>query len=245
MTAKMAATLDFVSGGRLDFFFDPYAGRRAEADAYGLPAVDDDTALAQFEEAVHLIRRMWSEEKPSFQGQYYRIENAICHPGPVQQPSIPLWIGTSGSAAPERRPYLQELAHIIARHADWWNITPCSVETMRGALDLLRSGCAANGRDYGAIRKSFETQILLADSPAQLKRWQERIDAANPHYGDWDELGRRFLIGDVETVTRRLRDYADLGVECFMLWWMDYPAPDGLRLFAEKVMPYFRDKKTT
>jgi len=44
----------------------------------------------------------------------------------------------------------------------------------------------------------------------------------------------------VETVTRRLRDYAGLGVECFMLWFMDYPSQDGLRLFAEKVMPSFR-----
>ena len=60
------------------------------------------------------------------------------------------------------------------------------------------------------------------------------------HRADLRQLGERFLIGDVKTVTRRLRDYTDLGVECFMLWFMDYPARDGLRLFAEKVMPNFR-----
>jgi alkanesulfonate monooxygenase SsuD/methylene tetrahydromethanopterin reductase-like flavin-dependent oxidoreductase (luciferase family) len=235
MTAKMAATLDFISGGRLDFFFDPYAGQRADAQAYGL--VDDGSAIARFEEALDLIKRMWSEDKPSYRGKYYAIEEAVCLPRPVQKPSIPIWIGTSGNGSPERR---RQISEIMSRHADWWNITPASIDTMRDALGVLRNACAANGRDYKTIRKSFETQILVAESAADLGRWRQRIEAANPGYGDWEKLGERFVIGDVKTVTRRLRDYVDLGVECFMLWFMDYPARDGLRLFAEKVMPHFR-----
>lgn len=237
ITAKMVATLDFISSGRVDFFFDPYAGPRPEADAYGLPTADDGEALGRFEEALAVIARMWSEEKPSYRGKYYTIDEAICVPRPVQQPSIPLWIGTSGNIAPERRDAIND---IISRHADWWNITPASIATVGEALNALKSACTANGTDYGGISKSFETQILIADSEADLKRWQERIEAANPGYGDWRSLGERFLIGDVKTVTKRLRDYADLGVECFMLWFMDYPASDGLRLFAEKVMPDFQ-----
>ena len=234
MTAKMPATLDFISGGRLDFFFDPYAGQRADSQAYGL--VDDGSAIARFEEALDLIKGMWSEDKPSYRGKYYAIEEAVCLPRPVQKPSIPIWIGTSGNDSPERR---RKISEIMSRHADWWNITPASIHTMREALGVLRDACAANGRDYKTIRKSFETQILVAES-ADLERWRQRIEAANPGYGDWEKLGERFVIGDVSTVTRRLRDYADLDVECFMLWFMDYPARDGLRLFAEKVMPYFR-----
>jgi alkanesulfonate monooxygenase SsuD/methylene tetrahydromethanopterin reductase-like flavin-dependent oxidoreductase (luciferase family) len=235
ISAKMAATLDFISGGRLDFFFDPYAGQRADSHAYGVE--DDGSAIDRFDEALELIKRMWSEDRPSFRGRYYAIEDAVCNPRPLQKPSIPIWIGTSGNGDPERR---RKISAIMSRHADWWNITPASVESMREALGVLRDACAASGRDYGSIRKSFETQILVTESAADLKRWQQRIDAANPGYGDWEKLGERFLIGDVKTVTRRLRDYADLGVECFMLWFMDYPARDGLRLFAEKVMPYFR-----
>lgn len=235
LTAKMAATLDFISGGRLDFFFDPYAGRRADSVAYGV--ADDGTAIPRFEEALELIKRMWGEEAPSYRGSFYGIERAVCMPRPVQKPSIPIWIGTSGNASPDHR---RRISDIMSRHADWWNITPASVETMRQALAALHDACAANGRNYRDIRKSFETQILVTDSASDLARWRERIEAANPGYGDWNELGERFLIGDVQTVTRRLRDYADLGVECFMLWFMDYPSQDGLRLFAEKVMPSFR-----
>ncbi len=235
LTAKMASTLDFISAGRLDFFFDPYAGQRADSLAYGL--ADDGSAIPRFEEALDLIKRMWSEDSPSYRGSYYAIENAVCLPRPVQRPSIPIWIGTSGNATPEHR---RRISEIMSRHADWWNITPASPETMREALAALRDACAANGRGYDSIRKSFETQILIADSASDLDRWRQRIEAANPDYGDWDKLAERFLIGDVETVTRRLRDYAGLGVECFMLWFMDYPSQDGLRLFAEKVMPSFR-----
>lgn len=235
MSAKMAATLDFISGGRLDFFVDPYAGPRADAHAYGLE--DDGTALDRFEEALDLIKRMWLEDKPTFRGRYYALDGAVCLPKPVQQPSIPIWIGTSRTGSGEGRRRINE---IMSRHADWWNITPASVEEVRDALVPLQAACAAHGRDYKDIRKSFETQILVTDSAASLDRLRERIYAANPDYGDWEKLQERFLIGDVATVTRRLHDYADLGVECFMLWFMDYPARDGLRLFAEKVMPDFR-----
>jgi alkanesulfonate monooxygenase SsuD/methylene tetrahydromethanopterin reductase-like flavin-dependent oxidoreductase (luciferase family) len=235
MTAKMAATLDFISKGRLDFFFDPYAGQRADSTAYGL--ADDGTAFDRFEEALDLIGRMWTEEKPSHQGRFYTVTDAVCLPQPLQKPRIPVWIGTSPNAAPENR---RRIADIVSRHADWWNITPASVADVKGSLALVEEACRSHGTDYGAIRKSFETQILVAESAAEVERWKARIRAANPNYGDWDVIGERFLIGDVATVTRRLEDYAALGVECFMLWFMDYPAHDGLKLFAEKVMPNFR-----
>ena len=106
-------------------------------------------------------------------------------------------------------------------------------------MSALKQACEARGRDYNSIRKSLETQILIAESDADLHRWQERITAANPNYGNWDELSERFIIGDVGTVTRRLEDYAALGIDCFMFWFMDYPATDGLRLVAEKVLPNF------
>jgi alkanesulfonate monooxygenase SsuD/methylene tetrahydromethanopterin reductase-like flavin-dependent oxidoreductase (luciferase family) len=240
LVAKMAATLDFISGGRLEFFFDPYSGMRAEADAYGLPFVDEDISLEQFEEAVKLIKAMWMEDRPTFKGKHYSIENAVCHPRPVQHPSIPVWIGTSGGQAAATSALVQKAAPIIARHADWWNTTPISVESAGKVLELLKQACLENGRDYGAIRKSLETQVLVAETPAHLERQKELITSRNPNYGDWESLSTKFIIGDVDTVAGRLREYANLGIECFMLWFMDYPSLDGLRLFARRVMPYFR-----
>ena len=67
--AKMAATLDFISNGRFEFFFDPYAGTKPEADAYGLLAEPEDEAIARFEESIQLIQTMWREPHPTFQGR--------------------------------------------------------------------------------------------------------------------------------------------------------------------------------
>lgn len=236
VTAKMVATLDFLSKGRVDFFFDAYAGQRADADAYGLHVSGEDESFDRFEEALDLIELMWREDKPTHKGKYYVADDAICTPRPAQS-HVPLWIGTSGNAAPQRASRVND---IISRRADWWNITPASLAATGAALDGLKAACTKNKTDYGAIRKSLETQILIADSESALKAMQERIVGANPKYGDWKELSERFVIGDVKTVSRRLRDYADLGIECFMFWFMDYPSTDGMRLFAEKVMPDFQ-----
>ena len=245
MTAKMAATLDFISQGRLDFFFDPYAGTRPEADAYGLAGFDNDTTLARFEEAIPIVRRMWTEEAPTFHGAHYAIDQARCYPQPVQQP-MPLWIGTSGGGgghAPETRTLVQKQAQIVARYADWHNSSPTTVASLRNVLDLIRQACdrepPGRGRDYAAIGKSLETQVLVTDTAAEARRIQEQIMARNPHYGDWEALSERFIMGDVDTVTRRLTDYADLGVSYFMCWFMDYPSLDGMQRLAQKVMPYF------
>lgn len=242
ITAKMVSTLDFISDGRVDFFFDPYAPPRADARAYGLEVADEQEAFDRFEEAVDLIRRLWSEDRVTHRGKYYELNDAVCHPRPVQTPSIPLWIGTFGNGGtPERR---ERTSRIIAAHADAWNITPAPLETVREALEALKRACDAEGRDYRAIRKSLETQILVAESEADLKKWQDRIAAANPGYGDWPELAERFIIGDVDTVTRRLEAYAGLGIDCFMFWFMDYPSPDGMRLVAERIMPNLRSGPT-
>jgi alkanesulfonate monooxygenase SsuD/methylene tetrahydromethanopterin reductase-like flavin-dependent oxidoreductase (luciferase family) len=245
MTAKMAATLDFISDGRLDLFFDPYAGNRPEADAYGLPGFDEDTTLERFEEGIQILQKMWTEESPTFHGKHYQIENAVCNPKPVQRP-MPLWIGTSGGGGranetpPRERSLVQKIAPMIARYADWHNSTPISTSDLAGVLDLLREACAEQGRDYASLGKSLETQILVTETPEQTRRYQELILARNPKYGDWGNLSERYIIGDVETVTRRIRDYADLGVTYFQFWFMDYPSLDGLHLLAHKVMPYFR-----
>lgn len=242
LTAKMAATLDFISGGRLDFFFDPYAGVRPEADAYGLPGFDDDTTLARFEEAIHILQRMWREESPTYRGAHYAIENARCFPQPVQQP-MPLWIGTAGGRAgglpPEARPLVHKQARLVARYADWHNTSPITVDSLRNVLALIERACSEQGRDYAAIGKSLETQVLITSSLAETHALQEVILARNPRYGDWEELGTRFIMGDEQTVIRRLRDYADLGVTYFMLWFMDYPSLDGMERFARRVLPYF------
>ena len=199
--------------------------------------------MAAFEEAVQIVKAMWTEERPSFNGQHYSIKEAICYPKPVQKPHPPIWIGTlGGEVTPDSSSPNDTALEIIARHADGWNNTPASVEHCRTMLKKLETACDRLGRDYSEIQKSLETQILVAETPGQVERIKDSIAAHNPggdYPNNWERLSQQYLIGDPETVIKRLGDYADLGITNFQLWFMDYPSLDGLRIFSRRVMPYF------
>ena len=186
---------------------------------------------------------MWTEDRPSFDGRYHRISEAICYPKPVQKPHPPLWIGTlGGEGMSDPVAANAPIIDIIARHADGWNNTPASVDHCRKILGALEEACDRNGREFGTLKKSLETQVLVAETPGEVRRLQELIERRNPqsaHYGDWDRLSDQYLIGDADTVTRRIRDYADIGIDHIMLWFMDYPSLEGMRTFARRVKPYF------
>ena len=245
LLAKMAATVDAISNGRLDLFFEAgHGGIQPESEAYGFGWDNAEDRLEKFEEAVNILKLMWTEDRATFHGDHYRIDDAICFPKPVQKPTIPLWIGTIGG-----EPFSDgigmddQMAAVIARHADWWNNTPASVETVRTKLDMLRAACQSSGSDYEKIGKSLETQILIAEDSAGVRRLQIEIERLNPQktfYQDWDDLRDRYLIGTPDEVAARLEEYRALGIECFMLWFMDYPSLDGVRAFADKVIPNFR-----
>ena len=246
LTAKMAATLDVISGGRLEFFFDAgHRGSVGEAGAYGFPFPDDAARLAAFEEALEIVKAMWTEERPSFEGRYHRIEEAVCYPKPVQKPHPPVWIGTAGGEEMSEGVTANEaMVDVIARHADGWNNTPASVEFCRRMLRSLEDACRRNGREFAGVRKSLETQVLVAETAGEVERLKESIERLNPgrvHYWDWEDAAERYLIGDAETVAARVREYADLGIDSFMLWFMDYPSLEGMRVFARRVMPGFRE----
>jgi len=245
LTAKMGATLDVISGGRLEFFFEAgHRGSAEEAAAYGFSFADDAARLEAFEEAVQIVKAMWTEERPSFEGRYHRIEEAMCYPKPVQKPHPPVWIGTIGGEGMSDSLGMNEgMMDVIARHADGWNNTPASVAYCRRVLRLLEDACRRNGREFAGLRKSLETQVLVAETAGEVERLKELIERRNPgrvHYGDWKDAAERYLIGDAETVAGRVREYADLGIDSFMLWFMDYPSLEGMRVFARQVMPGFR-----
>ena len=111
LLGRMAATLDVISGGRLEFGIG--AGWLApEYASYGYSFPKPSERIAQLAEAVQLIRRMWTDPAPSFQGEYFRIENAYCDPPPLQKPAPPVWIGGEGDKI------LEVAAPITIRHSN-------------------------------------------------------------------------------------------------------------------------------
>lgn len=245
LTAKMIATLDVISEGRVDFFFEGgHQGIRAESEAYGYEFGDEATLAEKFVEAIQLIKAMWQQDHPTFSGKYYKINGAICRPRPVQTPHPPLWIGAFPKAALDKSTGRPMIADVIAEYADGCKVGPAPISATRAVLGSISEACADIGRDFNSMSKLFATQILIAESESEVHHLQDLITTRNPntpHYANWNDLREQYLIGDVKTVTRRIQDYAELGIDNFFLWFMDYPSLEGVRLFANEVMPYFKE----
>ena len=252
LTAKMAATLDTLSDGRLIFFYD-VGGLGAEANAYGFPALSWPERIARFDEALDLIRQLWTASEPvTFRGKYYQTDGAICLPAPRQQPTPPIWLGEV-----REDPWTD----VVCKHATGWNSTPATVAGYREKLEKLGTVAHRVGRDLASFEQSLEIEVLIAPDRAGVRALADQI-AALPAAGparprvdlveflqtsdpkrDWRlpaSFEERALVGTPDEVIDRIRQYQALGVSHFMLWFLDFPSTTGLTLFAEKVMPALR-----
>ncbi|MDG2111826.1 MAG: TIGR03560 family F420-dependent LLM class oxidoreductase [Actinomycetota bacterium] len=157
VTANMAATVDIISGGRLDLGMG--AGwNLEESDAYGIDLGTITERLDRFEEGVGVIVRLLSQEVTDFEGRYYSITDARCEPKPVQQ-QIPLLIGGSG-----RRRTLK----VVAKWAQKWDASFGSVEDWHDKNDALLGHCADIGRDPSEIKRSAHIAWPAGADPQRL-----------------------------------------------------------------------------
>jgi alkanesulfonate monooxygenase SsuD/methylene tetrahydromethanopterin reductase-like flavin-dependent oxidoreductase (luciferase family) len=167
--AKMAATVDVISGGRLVFGIgaggsavsDP-AGRemvRREFDAYGIDIVPPRDAIGALAEACSIVKLMWTEEQPfDFEGRFYKLQGAVCEPKPVQRPRPPILIGAGGE---------QLALRVVAEHADIWNCpTRGSADEFRHKSAVLDEHCAAIGRSPSEIVRSVQVLVSAGDFAA-------------------------------------------------------------------------------
>jgi alkanesulfonate monooxygenase SsuD/methylene tetrahydromethanopterin reductase-like flavin-dependent oxidoreductase (luciferase family) len=247
LAAKKAATLDVLSGGRLIMFYDAGWGR-AEVEAYGLPWPDEAERVARMAEGLTLIKQLWTGEAVSFEGRYYQTHDAICRPVPVQRPHPPIWLGEARG---------DDFVAAVATHADGWNSTPASLERFAAKWAPVEAACTAHGRDPATLTRSLEIQVLVAPTRRAARATLESIAALplsprvapNPavaaHLRDApvdgpplpDATAGAWLIGTPDEVAEQIAAYERLGVSHLMLWFVDFPSLDGLRLFAEQVIP--------
>ncbi|HEY3904004.1 MAG TPA: LLM class flavin-dependent oxidoreductase [Streptosporangiaceae bacterium] len=185
LLAKMAATVDVISGGRLEFGIGAGAGLtaqldealleivRREYDGYGVPIVSAAEAGGALAEALALIRRMWTDPEPfDFDGSYYQLRGTVCEPKPVSRPHPPITIGGRGEKLTLR---------IVAEHADIWNCPAGTPEEFSHYNAILDQHCAAIGRDPDQIARSV--QLILRDDNFAGARDQVQgfIDAGVNH----------------------------------------------------------------
>jgi F420-dependent oxidoreductase-like protein len=226
LLAKMTATLDVISGGRLEFGIG--AGvQKEEHIAYGIPFPEARIRIERMKEAVEIIKKMWTEKKASYKGKHYEINEAICEPKPVQKPHPPITIGGSGEKLTLK---------VTAQYADRYDFGYLpSLELYEHKLEVLENYCRAVGRDFQEIEKSCWPggQVLIACDQKELG---EKLLQRKPKRVTIDDFEKLNLVGTPDDCLKKLQPYADLGVTHFMLFFGDLPSLDGLRLFAGSVM---------
>jgi F420-dependent oxidoreductase-like protein len=226
--AKIGATLDVLSKGRL--FMGIGAGwNEQESLAYGISSTfpSYQERLNRLEEAVRIIRDMWTKEPTSsFIGKYYQVRDAYCNPKPIQKPSPPILVGGGG----EKR-----TLKIVAKFADACNLIG-SLETINRKLTVLREHCETVGRDYDSILKTkLCTVIINDDSNAAKKRVQEILN------GMPEEQIREFAIyGTHEEVCRQIELFERAGIEYIIVNLEPSNEVDSLERFAKEIIQNFK-----
>jgi F420-dependent oxidoreductase-like protein len=144
--AKMAVTVDHISGGRLDFGIG--AGwQEAEHRGYGLEYPGGGDRVAMLDEALTVIRALWTQPSVSHAGRFFTVEDALAEPKPVQAPHPPIVIGGSGP----------KMLEVVARHADEWNMpTQGDAAEWAAVSARLDAACERVGRDPAEIRRSIQ-----------------------------------------------------------------------------------------
>lgn len=228
LLAKMAITLDHASGGRLDFGIGS-GSYPTELDAFGLPHHTAATRAARLDEALTVIRRLFTEPSVSFEGVHYRLNDAPSMPRPVQQPHPPIHIGGAGP---------RHTLPIVARHATVWNCPTYALGVLPERLSQLQACCEAIGRPRQTLRITEEAVLALVARREQVA--DARALAARRFAGEgWGfEIGG--YCGTPDDIIARLRERARLGIDGVVFFLHDRGAPETLRLLAREVLPGLR-----
>ena len=228
LTAKVTATIDVISGGRLDWGVGAgwYDG---EYKAYGYEFPEAKVRIGMLREAVEVVTAMWSQPDANYDGRYYRLDGAQCDPKPIQQPHPPIWIGGGGE---------QITLRVVARLADKSNFGGKPDEWAH-KRDVLHAHCKDVGRDPSEIELTWSPEVCVRDTDAELRALVDAGKASRwgEPYDSW-QAGN--LVGTPEQVCEKIRTYNELGCTYFVPWCSDYPDDTTLRMFAEKVMPEFK-----
>jgi F420-dependent oxidoreductase-like protein len=168
--AKMAATVDVISHGRLNFGigtgWEPQQHR-----AYGIPLPEPGERIRRLAEACELIRRLWTEPQVTFEGRYYQLSQASCAPKPLQKPSPPFAIGGEG----------EQTLKVIARYADIWDCSVDSPEAYSQKSVVLENHCKAIGRDPASIVHSRHIPVDPSDLKTTLLETRSFLEVGATH----------------------------------------------------------------
>lgn len=226
LLAKMVASVDQVSGGRIELGLG--AGwMDSEYKAYGYDFPSMGTRLAQLEEGLEIVTRMLREPRTTFTGRHYRVEDAPNNPKPAQK-TLPVTIGGAGE---------KKLLKLVARHAQRWNCPMNSAHEVERLHGVLAAHCADEGRDVSEIIVSEQMLVVIG---ADEEAFQAKLQVAKVMLGGFADIDAVAVKGTPDRVVAQLKEKMARGVTDFAVMFGDLGLDETLELFAREVMPALR-----
>jgi F420-dependent oxidoreductase-like protein len=236
--AKVAATVDIVSGGRVEMGIGAgWYEHEWRAYGYGFPSAGE--RLTQLDEGVQIMRQLWTTGTATLAGKHYQVDGAIGRPLPLQEGGIPLWIAGGGE---------RKTLRIAAQYGQYTNFAG-NPEEFQHKSDILAAHCKDVGTDFGAITRSANYSVVIGATEKEVQdrvAWiRSQFERALP-----PELAERSanayanspLAGTPEQIIERLREMGDLGMGYAIVYFAEAAYDhSGIELFAKEVAPALID----
>ncbi|WP_455367256.1 LLM class flavin-dependent oxidoreductase [[Eubacterium] cellulosolvens] len=246
IVAKMAASLDVICNGRLEFGIGAGArksgrasghtllGYKPEYRAYGIHYPEDTPSRVKcLRESIKIIKKMWTEDIPSFRGDFFTIDGAICNPKPIQRPHPPILIGGAGE-----RYTLKVVAELADISNFPWSFSP---EECERKIRVLNKYCEQTKRDINDIKKSVSIGVVLAKNKTEADK---KVNFLKRHYQSWYEvnyppyeLRQGSLIGSQRECIQKIEAFKKAGVSYFIVSFPEKDKIESLYTFSEKIIP--------
>ena len=231
--AKVAATVDVISGGRVEMGIGAgWYEHEWRAYGYGFPSAGD--RIGALDEGVQIMKQAWETGTATLDGKYYQVDGARVYPQPLQSPRIPLWIAGGGE---------KKTLRIVARVGDYANIdgTP---EGFAHKSAVLEQHCREVGRDFGEITRSANYNVVIGETRADVEdrlAWiGDLFRRTLPHREaeEVDMFRRGPLVGTPEQVVEKLTELRGLGLEYAIIFFQEAAYDtSGIELFEREVAP--------
>ena len=224
---KIIATADNIAGGRV------IAGLGAgwmprEFTDFGVPFLSTGERLAQLEETIELLKRMWGDEpEVTYQGRFVQTDHVVCQPKPPRR--IPILIGGAGEKVTLK---------LVAQHADLWNNLAGQQPNLAHKIDVLKGHCDAVGRDFSEIVVSQQCLVTIAATAEEAAPMADRAQKIfGGHMGD--PKGPIAITGTADQCCEAIQKHIDLGCTGFVMEFFGRDTIEPAQRFAEEVVPIF------
>lgn len=227
--AKITSIIDVISNGRVELGIGG-CWYENEFKGYGIPFPRTSIRLKMLDEALEIIKLMWTKDDVCFEGKYFRLEHALNDPKPVQKPHPPLLVGGAGEKLTLK---------IVAKHADKYHVWG-DPKYYKGKLEVLKKHCKRIGRNFDEIIKVHDGFTILGRDEKEVKKKFKKCEFLRLSNASYEGYKKSQYLGTPEEIIEQVSRFVRVGVREFIFYIPDTYKIKPVEEFAEKVLPELR-----